>query len=48
MTFEQGSDGCTIIDNYCHVFEAIDGDEGLVFIVGETKQRLLTDIIWEG
>jgi hypothetical protein len=35
LSFEQGSDCCTIIDNYCHILEAIYEDECLVFIVGE-------------
>ena len=37
LSFEQSGDCRTIIDNYCHILEAIDGDECLVFIVGEVK-----------
>ena len=37
LSFVQGSDCCTVIDDYCHILEAIDGDECLVFIVGEVK-----------
>jgi hypothetical protein len=48
LILEQGSDGCTIIDNYCNIFKTIDGVECLVLVVGEMKQRSLNDFIWEG
>ncbi len=37
LSFELGGDSHTIIDNYCHILKAIDGDECLAFIVGEVK-----------
>jgi hypothetical protein len=48
LGFEQGSDGRTIIDNYCHILETIDGNRGIPFVVGETKQHLLNNLVWEG
>jgi hypothetical protein len=48
LGFEQGSDGHAIIDSYCHILETIDGNEGTALVVGEMKQRLLNNLVWEG
>jgi hypothetical protein len=48
LIFEQGSDGCTIIDNYCNIFKTTDGDEYLILVVGDMTQCPLNNIIWEG
>jgi hypothetical protein len=48
LGFEQGSDGQAIIDNYCHILETINGNEGITLVVGEMKQRSLNNLIWEG
>jgi hypothetical protein len=47
LGFEQGSDGHAIIDNHCHILETIDGNEGITLVVGEMKQRLLNNLVWE-
>ncbi len=48
LGFKEGSDGRAIIDNYCHILETIDGNEGIALVVGEMKQRLLNILVWEG
>jgi hypothetical protein len=48
LGFEQGSDGHAIIDNYCHILEAIDENEGIALVVGEMKQRSFNNLVWEG
>jgi hypothetical protein len=37
LFFEQGGDCRTIIVNFCHLLEAIDGDECLALSVREVK-----------
>jgi hypothetical protein len=39
--------GHTIVDDYCHMFEAINGHERFVIVVLKMKQRLLNYILGE-